>query len=65
VKLELLKTFGTIFEAESAKKRLESEGIKAIFQTTLPGGTGQFGNIGGGELYVRSEDLAKAQAILE
>ena len=66
VKLVFLKSFVTAFEAEAAKKLLEAEGIKTIFQSLLP--TGEhfwLGNRGGGELYVRSEDFEKAREILE
>lgn len=64
IKLVFLRSFATVFEAEAAKKILEAEGIKAIFQTLLPSGSGYFGNITGGELYVRSEDIEKAREIL-
>ena len=63
--LVLLKTFATVVEAEAMQKLLEAHGITAIFQTTLPGSTGSFGNVAGGELSVRPEDLEKAKELIE
>ncbi|OGN30033.1 MAG: hypothetical protein A3A33_01770 [Candidatus Yanofskybacteria bacterium RIFCSPLOWO2_01_FULL_49_25] len=65
MKLILLKTFSTVFEAESIKNLLEAEGIKSVMHTSLPGSTGEFGNIGGGELYVKEEDIDHAKEIVE
>lgn len=64
LKLVFLKSFPTIFEAESAKQLLEAEGIKAIFHTLQPNSAAYLGNITGGELFVKSEDLKRAQEIL-
>ena len=63
VKLVFLRSFATVFDAESAKAILEAEGIKVIFQT-LQGAMIGYGNAIGGELYVRFEDVEKARELL-
>ncbi|MEK7582819.1 MAG: NUDIX domain-containing protein [Patescibacteria group bacterium] len=65
VKLVFLRSFVTIFEAETVKQLLEAEGIKVIFQTMQPNSAAYLGNITGGELYVRSEDIERAREILQ
>ncbi len=64
MKIILLKSFTTVVEAEAAKNFLQAHSIKVIFQTGKPGMTGYGGNISGGELYVREDELEKALGLL-
>lgn len=63
--LAFLKSFPTIIEAEAAQNLLKAHDIEVVFQTERPGMTGYLGNISGGELYVKSQDLEKAKELME
>jgi hypothetical protein len=58
-----LKNFGSIMEAELAKRLLEADGIKSFIQKrtwTNPGGDAM-----GADLFVSEKDLREASKILD
>jgi len=64
IDLRVIRTFLNAFEAEVAQSALESVGIDALVRADDCRGTGPHLWMGGVDLLVRSDDVARADEVL-
>ena len=62
--LQVIRTFLNVFEAEVAQTALESVGIESVIRADDCRGTSPGLWMGGVELVIRIDDVAKAEEIL-